>query len=148
MVRSAAARAKEVNGKSNGLHSPVAFFNNAVAVRDKSREGGWMKKVIEGAEQKRQLSISTIGLIVAIALALWQVGGGVVTAIRGDTKQEMEIQRLSDTLKIVTETQTKTNEKIESMQTQLNEVLSDKKVQDAKVQGYKLGQSDGDKGHK
>lgn len=131
------------------MHSPVAFFDNAVADdRDKNREVGWMKKVIEGAEQKRQLSISTIGLIVAIALALWQIGGGVVTAIRGDTKQEMEIQRLSDTLKVVTESQAKTNEKIESMRIQLNEVLTDKKVQDAKVQGYKLGQTDGEKGHK
>lgn len=107
-----------------------------------------MKKVIEGAEQKRQFSISTIGLIVAIALAVWNIGGSLFTAVRGDTKQEMEIQQLRESMRAATDMQSKTNEKIEKIQIQLNEVLKNKEVQDAKIFGYEAGRADGQKNHK
>lgn len=107
-----------------------------------------MKKVIEGAEQKRQISISTIGVIIALTLAIWNISGSIITAVRGDTKQEMEIQQLKDGMKEVRETQGKINDKLDLIQRQQNEVLSDKREQDAKIQGYKLGQSDGEKDHK
>lgn len=140
-MNTAAAQAK-----ANGLSS-VVVFEDETTPREVHREG-WMKKVLESVEQKRQFSISTIGLIVAITIALWQIGGSIISAVRGDTKQEMEIQQLKEGMNQLANTQADQGRKFDAMQIQLNEVLTEKKIQDATIKGYKLGQTDGEKGHK
>lgn len=79
-------------------------------------------------------------LPVAIVLAVMLVGWA-----RDDQTQKMQIQQLQNDLNVMKDFQKTNAEKLDK----LADLMTDRKVQDAKVQGYTLGQSDaGATGHK
>jgi hypothetical protein len=134
----ATATTREMGGVSSQAIRPIAFFDNTAA---KDREGGWMDKINKRLSEPPRISTGTIALLVSILMLVFNWGGSLVTFLRGDTKQEMEIQRLQRDVESL-------GKSVDAVRGDLTKVLEEKKVQDAKVQGYNLGRTDGKEGHR